>query len=104
MDGGTYPNGLDRKTKDYSKYSEWLADLIRDVRKDLSAPMMPFVIVVLGVDGVSAKEGTIAFREAMSASTSMPEFKGNVTAVPTAPFLIGNCLGERALGAGVRIM
>ncbi len=86
VDGGTYPNGPDGKTRDYSKYSEWLADLIRDVRKDLSAPKMPFVIGVLGVDGVNAKEGTIAFREAMAAPASMPEFKGNVTAVQTAPF------------------
>jgi hypothetical protein len=86
VDGGTYPNGPDGKTKDYSKYSEWLADLIRDVRKDLGAPKMPFVIGELGVDGMNAKEGTIAFRKAMAAPALLPEFKGNVTAVPTAPF------------------
>jgi alpha-galactosidase len=47
---------------------------------------MPFVIGVMGVGGVNANEGTIAFREAMSAPSLLPEFKGNVTAVPTAPF------------------
>jgi hypothetical protein len=86
VDGGTYPVGPDGKTKDYSKYSEWMADFIRDVRKDLSAPKMPFVIGVLGVGGLDANDGTIAFRKAMAAPASLPEFKGNVTAVETAPF------------------
>ena len=85
VDGGTYPNGPDG-TRDYSKYSEWMADFIRDVRKDLDTPKMPFVIGVLGVDGLSAKANTIAFREAMAAPAAMPEFKGKVTAVETAPF------------------
>ena len=31
--------------------------------------------------------GNLAFREAMAAPASLPEFKGNVTAVRTAPFL-----------------
>lgn len=86
VDGNTYPMGPDGKTRDYSKYSEWLADLIRDVRKDLNASKMPFVIGVLGVDGLNAKANTISFREAMATPASMPEFKGNVTAVQTAPF------------------
>ncbi len=86
VDGGTYPNIGDTKVRDYSLYSKWMADFIRDVRKDLSAPKMPFVIGVLGVDGLNAKEGTIAFRKAMAAPAELPEFKGNVTAVETAPF------------------
>lgn len=65
-------------------YSELLADFIRDVRKDLSAPKMPFVIGVMGVGGIQDKPGY--FREAMAAPAEMPEFKGNVTAVQTAPF------------------
>ena len=86
VDGGTYPNSPDGKTRDYTKYSEWLADFIRDVRKDLKAPKMPFVIGVLGVDGMTAKGNTVAFRQAMAAPASLPEFKGNVAAVETAPF------------------
>jgi alpha-galactosidase len=86
VDGNTYPLGPDGKIRDYSKYSEWLAHLIRDVRKDLGAAKMPFVIGVLGVDGLNAKANTISFREAMAAPASMPEFEGNVTAVQTAPF------------------
>jgi alpha-galactosidase len=86
VDGETYPMKADGKTRDYRKYSEWLADFIRDVRKDLGAPKMPFVIGVLGVDGLKAKDNTLSFREAMNAPSLMPEFKGNVLAVPTAPF------------------
>ena len=86
VDSNTYPTGADGKTRDYTKYGVWLADFIRDVRKDLSAPKMPFVIGVLGVDGLKAKGSTISFREAMAAPSLLPEFKGNVAAVPTAPF------------------
>ena len=85
VDGNTYA-GPDGKTRDYTKYSEWMADFIRDVRTDLKAPKMPFVIGVLGVGGLNANEGTLAFRKAMAAPASLPEFKGNVTAVETAPF------------------
>jgi hypothetical protein len=52
------------------------------VRKDLSAPKMPFVIGVMGVDG----ENNVNFRQAMAAPAGMPEFQGNVVAVDTAPF------------------
>ena len=79
-DKGHQPGG-------YDMYSVLLADLIRDVRQDLSAPKMPFVIGVIGVGGV--KEETKPsrmrhLRQAMAAPASLPEFKGNVVAVPTA--------------------
>ena len=86
VDSSTYPTPEGSKVRDYSQYSEWMADFIRDVRKDLDAPKMPFVIGELGVGGVNAGEGTMAFRKAMSAPAQLPEFKGNVAAVATAPF------------------
>jgi hypothetical protein len=86
VDSGTYPTGADGKTRDYTKYGVWMADFIRDVRKDLSAPKMPFVIGVLGVGGMKSEGNTVAFQKAMTAPSLLPEFKGNVTAVPTAPF------------------
>jgi hypothetical protein len=86
VDGNTYPKNADGKTKDFTKYGVWLADFIRDVRKDVGAPKMPFVIGVLGVDGVKAGPDTIEFRKAMAAPAALPEFKGNVIAVETAPF------------------
>jgi hypothetical protein len=57
-----------------------------DVRKDLNAPELPFVIGVIGVGGAQANPRTLAFREAMAAPAAMPEFKGRVSAVQTAPF------------------
>ncbi len=86
VDSNTYPKSADGKTQDFTNYGVWLADFIRDVRKDLSAPKMPFVIGVLGVGGMNADANTIAFQQAMTAPSLLPEFKGNVTAVPTAPF------------------
>jgi hypothetical protein len=86
VDSSTYPTNPDTKIRDYSKYSVWMADFIRDVRKDLKAPKMPFVIGVMGVGGMNTEGSGIAFREAMAAPASLPEFKGNVMAVETAPF------------------
>ncbi|MGB8167106.1 MAG: sialate O-acetylesterase [Chthoniobacteraceae bacterium] len=76
----------DDKTPRYADYSRWLADFIRDVRKDLRVPQMPFVIGVMGVGGTMPNEHVAAFREAMKAPASLPEFKGNVVAVQTGPF------------------
>ena len=83
VDGNFYPKGPTR----FAPYSDYLAALIRDVRKDLGAPKMPFVIGVMGVGGKDPRsEDNLAFREAMAAPASLPEFKGNVIAVRTAPF------------------
>ncbi len=86
VSGDVYPPDRGNNINNYSKYSEWLADFIRDVRTDLTAPKMPFVIGVLGVDGLNASGNTMSFREAMAAPATLPEFKGNVAAVQTAPF------------------
>jgi hypothetical protein len=64
-------------------YSELLAQFIRDVRRDLSAPDMRFVIGVMGVGGPGHQEH---FRAAQAAPAALPEFRGNVVAVRTAPF------------------
>jgi hypothetical protein len=80
--GNTYP---ERKNPGgYDLYSKLLAHFIRDVRKDLSRPKMPFVIGVMGVGGLRDKPDY--FRQAMAAPAALPEFKGNVIAVETAPF------------------
>jgi alpha-galactosidase len=87
VDHGVYPELPKGSAGNrFDKYSEWMAAFIRDVRKDLNAPKMPFVIGVMGVDGAKPDAGIAAFREAMTAPTLLPEFKGNVAAVPTAPF------------------
>ena len=86
VDGGVYPN--QGKAGGYDLYAELLGHFIRDVRRDLSAPQLPFVIGVMGIDGLKGdKEGSMMhFREAQRKPTALDEFKGNVVAVETAPF------------------
>ncbi|MCK5940328.1 MAG: hypothetical protein KAI24_00050 [Planctomycetes bacterium] len=88
VDRGTYPE-RDRPGG-YDAYSECLAHLIRDVRRDLDAPRLPFVIGVMGVGGPIRPGQKRAvhehFRAAMAAPAQLPEFRDDVVAVPTAPF------------------
>jgi hypothetical protein len=93
VDGGTYPNR--DKAGGYDAYSTAMAHFIRDVRKDLGAPKLPFVIGVLGVGGPTADYGADEqrykathqnFRDAMAAPAKLPEFKGNVATVLTEQY------------------
>jgi Carbohydrate esterase, sialic acid-specific acetylesterase len=93
VDGGTYPRRSE--PGGYALYSELLAHFIRDVRKDLAAPEMPFVIGVLGVGGpvdqysggeLRYKSTHDGFRKAMAAPAEMPEFRANVAAVLTEKY------------------
>lgn len=90
-DSAVYPNL--GKPGCYDEYSRLLTCFIRDVRKDLNTPNMPFVIGVLGINGdLSDKKDDkytswiSEFRKAMAAPTTMPECKGNVAAVHTEKF------------------
>jgi len=96
VDGGTYPTR--GQPGSYDAYSKNLAHFIRDVRKDLKAPKLPFVIGVMGAGGPIAKYGPEQkryagihgeFRKAMAAPIKFPEFKGNVTAVFTENYWDG---------------
>ncbi|MCH2059318.1 MAG: sialate O-acetylesterase [Verrucomicrobiales bacterium] len=96
VDGGTYP--VRGQPGSYDSYSKNLAHFIRDVRKDLQAPKLPFVIGVMGAGGPIAKYGPDQkryagihgeFRKAMAAPAELPEFKGNVTAVLTENYWDG---------------
>ena len=100
VDGGTYPTR--GQPGSYDTYSKNLAHFIRDVRKDLKAPKLPFVIGVMGAGGPIAKYGPDQkryagihgeFRKAMAAPSKLPEFKGNVSAVFTENYWDGQ-LGE----------
>lgn len=90
VDRGVYPNREEKGG--YDPYSKAMARFIQDVRKDLSAPGLPFVIGVLGVGGPVEKylpeqrrySGIHQnFRDAMAAPAALPEFRGNVAAVLT---------------------
>ncbi len=90
VDGSTYPNR--DKPGGYDDYSTILAHFIRDIRKDLSAPKLPFVIGVMGVGGPTDKYAPEesrykgvhqGFRNAMAAPAKLAEFQGNVIPVLT---------------------
>ena len=90
VDQGAYPDRA--KPGGYDRYSELLAQLIRDVRSDLSAPDLPFVIGVMGVGGPIELYGPQEqrhagvhrnFRMAMAAPAAALEFRGNVALVRT---------------------
>ena len=93
VDSSTYPNR--DKPGGYDAYRDALVHFIRDVRKDLSAPKLPFVIGVLGVGGPTSEYAPDQlrykpihdhFRSAMAAPAQLPEFEGNVAAVYTEKY------------------
>jgi len=84
-DSQTYPDG-NRSPDGFRHYTELMAHFIRDVRRDLNAPAMRFVIGTLGVHGDKAKGRIANLRPAMAAPADMNEFKGNVAAVHTGQF------------------
>lgn len=86
VDGGVYPE--QDNPGGYDLYADLLGHFIRDVRKDLSAPKLPFVIGVMGIDGMRGNKNApmMHFREAQRKPATLDEFKGNVFVVETAPF------------------
>ena len=109
VDRGTYPRR--DKPGGYDQYSEVLAQFIRDVRKDLSSPDLPFIIGVMGVGGPVEKylpdqrryKGIHQnFRLAMAAPASLPEFKGNVSPVFTEQFWDMELVDLRARDAKIK--
>ena len=93
VDGGTYANR--GQPGSYDAYSEVLTHFIHDVRKDLDAPKLPFVIGVMGAGGPVAEYGPQkkryagihqTFRDAMAAPAERDEFQGNVAAVLTEKY------------------
>ncbi len=90
VDRSTYPNR--DQPGGFDRYAEWLANLIRDLRKDLDTPELPVVIGVMGVSGPLEivpdryRSTHAEFRRAMAAPAKLPEFEGTVAAVQTAPY------------------
>jgi hypothetical protein len=66
------------------EYESNLKHFIQDVRKDLGAPNLPFVIAAMGQNGSKPAAGAmLTIREAQMAMNDVPEFKGNVKAFRT---------------------
>jgi hypothetical protein len=73
-----------------------LANLIRDVRLDLDAPNLPFIVGELGMHGMHpqgngrAISRVMLMRAQQEAVTRMREFQNNSLFVRTAPFVVEN--------------
>lgn len=66
------------------EYASNMQHFIRDVRKDLDAPKLPFVIAAMGQNGSKPAGGAmLIIREAQLAMAQVPEFAGNVQAFRT---------------------
>ncbi len=65
-------------------YVEQMTHFVRDMRKDLNAPGMPFVIGELGTDGLDAGGWVATFRKQQAEIAAREEFKGNVKLARTA--------------------
>ncbi len=66
------------------EYESNMKHFINDVRKDLTAPELPFVIGALGQNGSSPATGAmLQVANAQMAMNDVPEFKGNVKAIRT---------------------
>ncbi len=66
------------------EYAQNMKLFIKDVRNDLGAPNMPFVIGVMGQNQSKPAKGNMAIvKEAQLSMEKVPEFSGNVKAVKT---------------------
>ena len=67
-----------------NEYASNMKHFIADVRKDLRAPNLPFVIAAMGQNGSKPAAGAmLTIREAQLAMNDVAEFKGNVKAFRT---------------------
>ena len=69
------------------EYAQNMQHFIRDVRRDLKKPALPFVIGIMGQNGFKKAEGNMAIVKAAQASMEkVSGFRGNVRAIPTDVF------------------
>jgi len=70
-----------------AEYESNMAHFIRDMRKDLGVPALPFVIAETGMSGPEEKHPrALSLMKAQAAVAEHPEFKGNVAFVGTRVF------------------
>ncbi len=69
------------------EYEQNMANFIRDLRKDLGEPNLPFVIAETGMGGIEEKnQRALDLMSAQAAVAQHPEFKSNVAFVGTRAF------------------
>ncbi len=68
-------------------YEHNMIQFIKDVRRDLKEPALPFVIAETGMSGPEEKHPrALSLMAAQKDVADLPEFKGNVAFVPTRDF------------------
>ncbi|MEA3211372.1 MAG: hypothetical protein QOE70_4429 [Chthoniobacter sp.] len=73
-----------------AEYESNLTHFINDIRKDLGAPALPFVIAETGMNGPDETHPrALSLMKAQAAVAEHPEFKGNVAFVGTRAFWRG---------------
>jgi hypothetical protein len=67
-----------------NEYASNMEHFIREVRKNLNAPDLPFVIAAMGQNGSKPATGAmLIIQKAQLAMNHVPDFKGNVKAIRT---------------------
>jgi len=93
-------NDLFVPEKDRKEYGKTLVCLIKDLRKEFKAPQMRVVVGVMGVNGPrnesNPKQKDV--RDGQRFVNTVPEFKGNVKAIETAPLLHPRVLELKCAG------
>ena len=87
--GFTWHQGWNDRINDKfnAEYEENMAHFIRDMRRDLGAPKLPFVIAETGMTGPEEKHPrALSLMKAQAAVAERPEFKGSVAFVGTRSF------------------
>lgn len=69
-----------------AEYEQNLVNFVKDVRRDLKQPDLPFVVGELGNGGENASAGMLTFRKAQAAACKRKEIGQHIVFVPTAKF------------------
>ena len=85
---GWHQGWYDRINDNFNtEYEANMSHFIRDIRKDLSVPALPFVIAETGMNGPDEKHPrALSLMKAQAAVAERPEFQGNVAFVGTKAF------------------
>jgi alpha-galactosidase len=85
---GWHQGWNDRVTDKFNaEYESNMVHFIRDMRRDLGAPAMKFVIGETGMTGLEETDPSgLALMKAQAAAAAREEFRGNVAFVPTRSF------------------
>ncbi len=85
---GWHQGWNDRVTQTFNdEYEKNMAHFIRDIRRDLGVPKLPFVIGETGMGAdADSHPRAVSLRRAQAAVVEYPKFKGNVAFVGTKSF------------------